>query len=64
MWRCGMHWYGASGIAHDLPNACLGNIEQTKAPFNRSPELGTLLTESEVTDLVTFLQTLNDGFVP
>ena len=59
-----MHWYGASGIAHDSPNAYLANIEQSKAPFNRSPVLGTLLSESEVTDLVTFLQTLNDGFVP
>ena len=59
-----VHWYGASGIANDLPNTYLGNIEQTKAPFNRSPALGTLLTESEVTDLVTFMQTLNDGFVP
>ncbi len=56
-------WYGPSGVPNDLPAAYLGNIEHTKAPFNRSRVDGPVLTEAEVGDVVSFLGTLSDGFV-
>jgi cytochrome c peroxidase len=55
-------WYGPSGVPDDLPAQYRGNIETTKAPFNRSPTAGPLLTEPEVNDIVAFLRTLSDGF--
>lgn len=55
-------WYGPSGVPNDLPAQYRGNIESTKAPFNRAPTAGPLLTEPEVADIVAFLHTLSDGF--
>jgi cytochrome c peroxidase len=57
-------WYGPAGVPNDLPTAYLGNLETTKAPFNRAATDGPLLTDGEVADLVAFLHTLSDGFVP
>ena len=54
--------YGPSGIPNDLPAKYLTNIETTKAPFNRAPTAGPVLTEPEVADIVAFLRTLSDGF--
>lgn len=56
-------WYGPSGVPNDLPAVYQGNIEHTKAPFNRSRADGPVLTEAEVDDVVAFLGTLSDGFV-
>ncbi len=58
------HWYGPSGVANDLPPRYRVNIESTKAPFNRAPTAGPLLSEPEINDLVAFLHTLSDGFNP
>jgi cytochrome c peroxidase len=55
-------FYGPSGVPNDLPAKYLGNIETSKAPFNRAPTAGPVLTEPEVADLVAFLRTLSDGF--
>jgi cytochrome c peroxidase len=55
-------FYGPRGVPNDLPARYLGNLESTKAPFNRAPTTGPLLTEPEVADLVAFLRTLSDGF--
>jgi cytochrome c peroxidase len=55
-------WYGPSGVPNDLPAQYRGNIESVKAPFNRAPTAGPLLTEPEVADMVAFLRTLSDGF--
>ncbi len=55
-------WYGPSGVPNDLPAQYRGNIESVKAPFNRAPTAGPLLTEPEVADVVAFLRTLSDGF--
>lgn len=55
-------WYGPSGVPNDLPAQYRGNIESVKAPFNRAPTAGPLLTEPEVNDVVAFLRTLSDGF--
>ena len=55
-------WYGASGLANDLPAQYLGNIEKGKPPFNRKLADGPALTESEINDVVAFLHTLSDGY--
>jgi cytochrome c peroxidase len=57
-------WYGPTGAPNDLPTAYLGNIEKTKAPFNRTRADGPALTAAEVNDVVAFLGTLSDGFSP
>jgi cytochrome c peroxidase len=57
-------WYGPTALPNDLPTRYQGNIEKVKAPFNRSPADGPALTEAEVNDIVAFLRTLSDGFVP
>ena len=55
-------WYGAAGVANDVPARYLANIEVTKAPFNQAPAAGAVLTEAEIADIVSFLHTLSDGF--
>lgn len=57
-------WYGPSGVPNDLPAAYLANLEVNRPPFNRRPIDGPVLSEGEVADLVAFLRTLSDGFVP
>lgn len=56
-------WYGAAGVPNDLPARYLGNIESTKAPFNRNAAQGPALSEAEISDIVAFMRTLSDGFV-
>lgn len=58
------HWYGGSTLPNDLPSAYYGNLEVTKAPFNRAPGSGAVLTEAEVGDIVAFLGALSDGYRP
>lgn len=57
-------WYGPAGTPNDLPAAYLGNLETSKAPFNRAAADGPLLNGEEIAALVAFLHTLSDGFVP
>jgi cytochrome c peroxidase len=57
-----VRWYGPAGLPNDLPAAYQGNLEVTKAPFNRNRADGPLLSEAEIDDLLAFLQTLSDGF--
>ena len=57
-------WYGASGVPNDLPLHFLSNLEVTKPPFNRAASDGPALSDAEMDDLVAFLHTLSDGFVP
>ena len=54
-------WYGQA-VSNDLPTQYLGNIEVTKAPFNRPASAGPALTEPEIADIVAFLRTLSDGY--
>jgi cytochrome c peroxidase len=54
--------YGPSGVPNDLPAKYLANIETSKAPFNRAPTAGPVLSEPEIADVVAFLHTLSDGF--
>ncbi|OYU46054.1 MAG: cytochrome-c peroxidase [Burkholderiales bacterium PBB4] len=55
-------WYGPTGVPNDLPLQYLGNLETTKAPFNRTAAQGPVLNDTEIADLVAFLRTLSDGF--
>lgn len=55
-------WYGPRGVPNDLPTQYLGNVERTKAPFNRRVGDAPLLNDGEVADIVAFLHTLSDGF--
>nr|WP_295778363.1 cytochrome c peroxidase [Rhodoferax sp.] len=55
-------WYGPSGVPNDLPAQYRANIESVKAPFNRAPTAGPLLSDPEINDIVAFLHTLSDGF--
>ena len=56
------HWYGPGGKPNDLPAQYAANIEKTKAPFDRKRRQGPVLSEADVSDVVSFLQTLSDGY--
>ena len=57
------HWYGPTGIPNDLPAEYQGNLETKRAPFNRPASAGPLFTNAQISDLVTFLGTLSDGYL-
>lgn len=62
-------WYplDASGDAlayDDLPAALRGNVNTSEGPYNRKPGESPALTGTEIADLVSFLRTLTDGYVP
>ena len=60
-------WYPmADGVVdkfNDLPIAYRGNVNQ-QPPFGQQPGQPPRLSAQDVQDLVAFLQTLTDGFVP
>ncbi|MBS0354146.1 MAG: c-type cytochrome [Proteobacteria bacterium] len=49
---------------NDLPAAYRKNVNTVEVPYNRKPGDSPALTESEIADLVTFLNTLTDGYAP
>lgn len=62
-------WYptDSAGVVRkfdDLPSIYQVNVNHTEVPYNRV--LGDLpaLDDSEITDVISFLQTLNDGYQP
>jgi len=62
-------WYplkadGSVDKFNDLPDAYRANVNRTEAPYNR--QLGDVpaLSDAEIDDVIAFLQTLSDGFVP
>ena len=48
----------------DLPAQYRGNVNRTEAPYNRNPGETPALADDEIDDLIAFLGTLSDGFVP
>lgn len=48
----------------DLPAAYRGNVNTTEGPYNRKPGDAPALTDAEIDDVVAFLRTLSDGYVP
>jgi cytochrome c peroxidase len=47
---------------NDLPLQYHANVNTSEAPYNRTQGQNPALTEAEIDDVVTFLQTLNDGW--
>ena len=48
----------------DLPTQYHGNVNTTEVPYNRQPGDAPALSDSEIDDVIAFLQTLSDGYVP
>lgn len=46
---------------NDLPQAYAGNVDTSKAPFKTNGGKGSLLSESDIDDVVAFLGTLTDA---
>jgi cytochrome c peroxidase len=62
-------WYPLDGNGlvrkfDDLPPEYVRNVNTTEVPYNRIPGDLPALTESEIDDVVAFLQTLTDGYQP
>lgn len=62
-------WYptDTSGVVqkfNDLPAALRKNVNVTEAPYNRKLGDAPALDESEIADVVAFLNTLTDGYTP
>ncbi|WP_374245516.1 cytochrome-c peroxidase [Zoogloea sp.] len=62
-------WYptDSNGVVrkfNDLPPAYRANVNVTEAPYNRKPGDAPALSESEIADVVAFLNTLTDGYTP
>lgn len=61
-------WYPVvSGIVQkfdDLPPQYHANVNTTEAPYNRKPGDAPALSDAEIDDVIVFLQTLSDGYVP
>lgn len=59
-------WYpaisGAVQKFNDLPPRYHTNVNTTEAPYNRKPGDEPALSDSEIDDVIAFLQTLNDGY--
>ncbi|MEX3548376.1 MAG: cytochrome c peroxidase [Burkholderia sp.] len=58
---------GADGKIHqynDIPAKYLANVDVTDAPFDRKFGGQPAITQDDIKDIVTFLQTLNDAPVP
>jgi cytochrome c peroxidase len=47
----------------DLPEAFVGNVDE-EAPFDRRAGDAPALNDQDIDDIVAFLQTLSDGYVP
>lgn len=62
-------WYplnndGTVNKFDDLPPDLTGNVNTTEVPYNRQPGDAPALTPAEIDDVVAFLKTLTDGFLP
>ena len=60
-------WYplAADGTVdkfNDLPAAYRRNVNISEAPYNRKPGQSPALTDSEIDDVIAFLNTLSDGY--
>ncbi len=48
----------------DLPDAYKANVSRQEPPYNRQPGDAPALSDLEIDDIVAFLMTLTDGWVP
>lgn len=56
-------WYPGGTKFDDLPEPYRANVE-TDPPFGRAPGAQPALTPEEIDDVVAFLETLTDGYLP
>jgi cytochrome c peroxidase len=49
---------------NDIPAQYHANVDVTDPPFNRHPGETPAMTAQDETDIIAFLQTLNDGYQP
>jgi cytochrome c peroxidase len=56
--------HGAVISYNDLPEAYRANVNRTEAPYNRQLGGQPALNASEIEDLLSFLNTLSDGWTP
>jgi cytochrome c peroxidase len=49
---------------NDIPVQYHGNVDVSDPPFNRHPGDVPAMTTQDETDIIAYLQTLNDGYVP
>jgi cytochrome c peroxidase len=62
-------WYpmDSQGVVHkfdDLPPQFVANVNRTEVPYNRLPGDSPALDAGEIADVISFLQTLTDGYQP
>jgi cytochrome c peroxidase len=62
-------WYRADGNGvvrkfDDLPAQFVANVNRTEVPYNRLPGDPSALDAAEIADVISFLQTLTDGYQP
>jgi len=48
----------------DIPAAYWGNVDTSDAPFNRHVGDAPSMTEQDISNIITFLHTLDDGYTP
>jgi Cytochrome c peroxidase len=51
-------------LYNDLPVAYRGNVDTTDAPFNRHVGDPPAMTNQDIQDIIAFLHTLDDGYIP
>jgi cytochrome c peroxidase len=49
---------------NDLPDQYKANVNTTEVPYNRGPGDVPTLSDSDIEDVIAFLNTLTDGFKP
>jgi cytochrome c peroxidase len=62
-------WYPLNNVGvadkfNDLPDAYKRNVNVTEVPYNRHVGDAPALSDSEIDDVIAFLQTLTDGYQP
>jgi cytochrome c peroxidase len=55
---------GAVAKFNDLPPELRGNVNTSEVPYNRSLGDEPALSDAEVDDVIAFLKTLSDGYLP
>jgi cytochrome c peroxidase len=57
-------WYPGGEKFNDLPASLRGNVDLDTRPYHRRPGQRPALNDEEIDDIVAFLRTLTDGYVP
>jgi cytochrome c peroxidase len=57
-------WYPSGEKFDDLPTALRGNVDVEMRPYHRRQGQRPALNNEEIDDIVVFLNTLTDGYVP